>query len=120
MDGYYFRDLTQKKLQVKFITSLVGPSTMFYRIKTNSLAERNYVWHHMINRKLMSEYCTDEPVIFHRGVGAFFIAANHRLAAIHSEPPIHENRLVLSIVPCDEEDLPSIKKRVLGTYKESR
>ena len=118
MDGYYYKDLQHEKVQYKFVTALLGPSTLFYSLPTSHEELRRNIWAHMNQRVLISQICAHVPPTSCRtGEGAFFIASNVKKAALHSEPPTHEERLFFSIVPCEPSDLPSMKKRILENYR---
>jgi hypothetical protein len=117
MDGYYYKDLKHEKVQYKFATALLGPSTLFYLLPNTCEELRRKIWVHMRNRSFMNEVCSSTPPVSCRtGEGVFFIASDVKAAALHTEPPIHENRLFFSIVPCDESDLPSMTRRILENY----
>jgi hypothetical protein len=117
MDGYYYKDLKREKVQYKFVTALLGPSTYFYLLPNTYEELRRNIWAHMRQRSLIAQICSNiAPVSLRTGEGAFFIASNVKRAALHSEPPIHEDRLFFSIVPCDESDLASMKERILANY----
>ena len=70
------------------------------------------------DRNYMKEFCQIENIVSPRlGEGVVFVGGRGvGLAALHSEPPIHENRLFFSIVPCTENQLVELKARVLGVY----
>lgn len=46
-----------------------------------------------------------------RGEGVFFIVADDNLAAIHSEPQIHENRLFFSVLIGDKAEIEELYLR---------
>ena len=50
-----------------------------------------------------------------RNAGAIFIGGPG-FAALHSEPPIHQSRLFLSVVPCKQAQLAELKARVISVY----
>lgn len=117
MDGYYYKDFKREKVQYKFATTLIGPSTLFYLLPSTYEALRRNIWAHMKERSLTAQICSNvPPVSCKTGEGVFFIASDVKRAALHTEPPIHEDRLFFSIVPCDESDLLSMKKRILENY----
>ncbi len=71
----------------------------------------------MKDRLFMAQLCSYiSPLSFNRGEGAFFRASDAINGAVHSEPPIHEERVFFSMVPCDESDLASMEERILATY----
>lgn len=117
MDGHYY-SVKARSIQYKFALTLIGASTLFYPIPKDYISLRRIIWMHMGSRSFMSELCQpDKATSAVRGQGAYFTAGDYRIAAIHSEPPIHENRLFFSIVPCEEDELETLKGKVMTFYK---
>jgi len=115
VDGNYYHSFGE--IQYKFVLSLVGASTLFYPMPIDHEELRKIIWIHMANRGFMTELFRIEEVLTPpRGLGAIFIAGDSRTAGFHSEPPIHENRLFFSIVPCSNSQLPELRKKVESFY----
>lgn len=114
-DGYYYIPEGPDDLLFKFAMTLKGPPTLFYQLPQDL---RSVAVRHMRNRKYMKAFCLDENIIMPRlGEGAVFIGGlNNGVAAMHSEPPIHENRLFFSVVPYTEKHRSEIKARVATAY----
>ncbi len=120
MDGYYYIPEGPEDLLFKFAATLMGPPTLFYLLppELRKLAKTQ-----MCNREYMKQFCQVENIVTPRiGEGAIFLGGRGvGVAALHSEPPIHENRLFFSIVPCTKKQLVDLKERVLAVYpKDSR
>ena len=112
-DGAYFCPEKPKDLIYKFIVTLKGPSTLFYLVPREEedfrrTLSRN-VWNPSLNRALCDPNQTYIPPT---GECVVFLAANKKSAALHSEPPVHEHRLLFSVAPCNEEDLDEVRGRV--------
>ena len=113
MDGYYFTPV-EGYLMYKFAVTLVGPSTLYYPIPQEL---RRTAWRHMLDRKYMQEFCQADRVMSPKeGEGVVFLAGKKTESALHSEPPIHQNRLFFSITPCNEKQLAELKVKVLAVY----
>src|SRR5262249_15908206 len=99
----------------KFVVTLVGPTTLFYPLPLELRKSTEQMVH---NRQYMKNLCRPENIISPRlGEGAVFRAGQYTTsAALHSEPPIHEDRLFFSIVPCMEMQLPALKVRIAAMY----
>jgi len=120
VDGHYYRSDEPEDLIFKFALTLVGPTTLFYPI---SRELRKTTEKTVRNRQYMKNVCKQENIVSPKiGEGALFISGQYTsVAALHSEPPIHENRLFLSIVPCSEKQIIALKSRVTALYpKDSR
>ena len=115
VDGPYYIPNGPKDLIFKVVVTLVGPSTLFYPLSPDLRKLSENALH---NRPYMKNFCKKENIVSpNLGEGALFRAGRYTaLAALHSEPPIHENRIFFSIVPCSEEQLPDLKTRVTGVY----
>jgi hypothetical protein len=117
MDGHYYNPV-KDVIQYKFVLTLKGPSTLFYPIPRESIELRRVIWRNMNNRQFMTELCDVTKIATpQKGQGAFFIAGNSFLAAVHSEPPIHESRLFFSITPCNQDELAVLRGKVMEYYK---
>jgi hypothetical protein len=114
-DGRYYISEDSDKLIFKFVLTLKGPSTLFYLLppELRKTAER-----HMSNRSYMKTFCQPENIVIPKiGEGAIFLSTRGGgPAALHSEPPIHENRLFFSLIPCLEKELDSLKARIVSAY----
>jgi hypothetical protein len=116
MDGHYFTQRTE--LQYKFILSLIGPSTLFYPISNQFTELRRIIWIHMANRLFTDQLCERSRVMQPQTcIGAYFIAGDPNRSALHSEPPISENRLVFSIVPCRRDQIALLKQKADQFYR---
>jgi hypothetical protein len=117
LDGYYYSPEREDDLIFKFALTLLGPTTLFYLLPEEL---RKTAETHTRNRQYMKNFCRLENIRSPRmGEGAVFTAG--RSSALHSEPPIHENRIFFTVVPCMERELQALKTRVLSVYpKDSR
>ena len=113
MDGSYYTPSEPNDPLLKFVVTFVGPTTLFYLLPLES---RKMVERHTRNRHYMKEFCLEENTISPPlGQGAIFIGGPG-FAALHSEPPIHQSRLFLSVVPCKQAQLAELKARVISVY----
>lgn len=115
VDGHYYSPDGPNDLLFKFVVTLVGPTTLFYLLP---LELRKSTATAVLNRQYMQNFCKQENIVSpNLGEGAVFRAGQYTaLAALHSEPPIHENRLFFSVVPCTEMQLPALKTRIAAMY----
>ncbi len=114
-DGLYFR-APFDYLAYKFVITLKGPSTLFHPADP---VLRKIVQEHCYDREYLSKICTS-PEIFspNTGEGAFLIGSNWKHnVAIHSEPPIHEERLFFSAIPCNQEQLVELTQKMVTIYR---
>lgn len=98
-DGLFFLSpsYSLETLQMKFATTLKGEGTLFYLISDELRAEynaqynydRNY-WHDTLD--------ASNIISTHVGEGVLFAVGDPDRAAIHSEPPITQDRLFFSVV----------------------
>lgn len=73
--------------------------------------ERKTILSHIADRLLLKEYTDPKKVVRScAGDGYFFLAGEFKKGAIHSEPPIDEQRIFLSFIPCEERELEELKK----------
>lgn len=115
IDGSYYR--SSGDLQYKFVLALIGASTLFYPVPIEHKELRSILWIHMANRVFMNQlFPIQEALSPPRGLGAIFIAGDSTKGGFHSEPPFHQSRLFFSIVPCNQEQLPALKKKVEAFY----
>lgn len=125
-DGFYYAPFKGK--QYKIACALKGPGTLFctvsedIREKFQALESQTFAnltkeetekltfqQRQQIEQKtriklaeLLADLCIDQAPTAH---GMLFIVADKNSAAIHSEPPIHEDRLFISIVPGTHEQI---------------
>jgi hypothetical protein len=98
----------------KFAVTLMGRPTLFYPIAKDL---RRTAWTKTLDRKFLHEFCrADQILTAKEGEGVIFLAGNWKESALHSEPPIHENRLFFAITPCSEKQLAELKAKVLAIY----
>lgn len=103
-DGYYFEPYSGDPY--KFAVTLKGPSTLFYRLPDNRREEFYVLWRkgteqNDYNRQAFADMLgqSKEAIsIAQLYQGVVFIVGSHN-AAVHSEPPIKEERLFISILP---------------------
>ncbi len=115
VDGPYYNPDGSEDLLFKFVVTLTGPTTLFYPLP---LELRRMTEKSIHNRQYMKNFCKEENIVSpNLGEGTIFRGGRYTsVAALHSEPPIHENRLFFSVVPCTEMQLPSLKTRVMAVY----
>lgn len=109
-DGYYYAPYEGNPY--KFAVTLKGPSTLFYNLpndlkKEFSDLERTGTEKNGYNRQTLATFLgqsqgnTRVPQPYQ---GAIFIVGSE-YAAIHSEPPIHEERLFISVLPGSQKQI---------------
>lgn len=102
-DGYYYSPYTGE--QYKIAIALKGASTLFYPLADEMREKFNSLQFNPENRETISKMLdTSKAVSVALGHGAIFIVGTP-YAAVHSEPPIHEERLFLSIVPGNKAEI---------------
>ena len=86
---------------LKFAATLKGNHTLLYRLSDDM---RNVL--HQNNRASLIELLdinnAESPS---RGEGVFFIVADNKMSAVHSEPRMNENRLFFSVLVGDESEI---------------
>jgi len=103
-DGYYFEPYSGNLY--KFALTLKGPPTLFYRLPDNKREEFYALWRkgteqNDYNRQAFADMLgqSKEAISIAQAYqGAVFIVGSNN-AAVHSEPPIKEERLFISILP---------------------
>jgi hypothetical protein len=103
-DGYYYAPYEGNPY--KFAITLKGPATLFYKLpphlKENFLTlTREGMEKNGYNRQALATLLKpfkEAAFIPQPYQGAVFIVGSE-YAAVHSEPPIHEERLFLSVLP---------------------
>ena len=115
VDGPYYIPNEPKDLIFKVVVTLVGPTTLFYPLSPDLRKLSEKAVH---NRPYMKNFCKQENIVSpNLGEGALLRSGQYTtVGALHSEPPIHENRIFFSIVPCTEVQLPGLKTRVTSVY----
>jgi hypothetical protein len=118
-DGNYYKS---DNIQTKFIITLKGDSTLiinpnnkikkdFFNIKVdqNKLNDKELMKTQLLKNKVVS----NEKIININTLinGIISISANPKLATIHSEPPIKNNRIFLSILPMTKNEMNDLKLR---------
>jgi hypothetical protein len=108
-DGYYYAPYSGE--QYKIALTLKGPSTLFYFLPEEIREKFNSLQLDSNNRDIIANLLDKTKAIsIDLGKGAIFIVgANH--AAVHSEPPIHEERLFLSILPGSKAEIDELFKK---------
>ena len=77
--------------------ALKGKQTLFYAVSQDVRKEFDL---HRDNRAFLSNLLNAaQAESTPKGYGAFFLVGDDESAAIHSEPPIHEERLFISVLP---------------------
>lgn len=112
IDGAYFGlnySFPPTECVFKFAVTLKGAPTLLYDLPNDLrdvfTAQKN-------DRVFLSELLdvknAESPQI---GEGVFFVVADNRIGAVHSEPKMHENRLFLSILVGDESEIDELNQR---------
>ncbi len=87
----------------KFAATLKGNQTLFYNLPPEMREEFNL---HMNDREYLSHILDiNQSISSKQGFGVFFIVGDAENGAVHSEPPIKEDRLFFSIVMGDKEQV---------------
>lgn len=93
----------------KFAATLKGNSTLLYNLTADQRDIFNAHWN---DRHFLSEFVDLSKVESpKRGEGVFFIVANDAIAAAHSEPPMHSDRLFFSILVGDKSEIEELYLR---------
>ncbi len=119
-DGYYY--LPYSGSQRKVATALKGPGTLFCKVSEDVRAKIDQIQSEPFrgltekevksltkaeleamtkrSRMKLAELLENHPIVqLPAGEGMLWIVGDQHLAAVHSEPPIHEDRLFISILP---------------------
>lgn len=115
-DGYYYEP--RRGNPYKFALTLKGESTLFYRLPATerdafSALQRKGTEQNQYNRHALADLLGRSPEalsITKPNQGAVFIVGSD-IAAVHSEPPIHEERLFLSVLPGSREQIKEWEKQ---------
>lgn len=110
-DGYFYDlDLATPDEQYKVVMAFKGPPTLFYNLPDGmrnefnllSMSDKRDALSQLLN---INQSVSAKP--YHGAV--FIVGADY--AAVHSEPPIHEDRLFLSILPGSEKQIRELYNR---------
>lgn len=102
-DGYYYSPYIGE--QYKVVITLKGPASLFYPL-SNDLREKFYsLQFEPENRETIASMLDMSQSIsaLPRQGTIYIVGSNY--SAVHSEPPIHEERLFLSIVPGSKSEI---------------
>ena len=121
-DGYYY--LPFEGSQYKVAIALKGAGTLFYELPEDfrnifkEIQNKQTLDNEKENRakfvKLLEEYSTQTQCFTYPGEtcsGVVFLVGNSDFAAVHSEPPIHSQRLFLSILPGSKKQIQELHDR---------
>lgn len=103
-DGYYYSPYIGAQYKVSF--TLKGPASLFYPLPYDLRQKFNSLQFDPENReKIANMLETSQAIsaIAQRQGTIYIVGTNY--AAVHSEPPIHEERLFLSIVPGSKSEI---------------
>ena len=112
IDGRYYNS---ESIQYKFILTLKGPSTLI--INPNNKIRKTFLQffdNDIINTRLgRNKIVKNESIIKVKTLinGLITMSNNSNLATIHSEPPIHEDRIFISILPMTLDEINQLKLR---------
>ena len=114
IDGKYYNS---ESIQYKFILTLKGPSTLI--INPNNKIRNKFLQildkdNDIINVRLeRNKIVKNESIIKVKTLinGVITMSNNSNLATIHSEPPIHEDRIFISILPMTIDEIDQLKLR---------
>lgn len=112
MDGAYYGlngPYPYPGLVFKFAATLKGSSTLLYNLPYEQRDIFNAHWNDQTFLSNLLDLSKAESP--NRGEGVFFVVANDKVAAIHSEPKIHENRLFFSILVGDKSEIEELYLR---------
>lgn len=115
-DGYYYEPRTGNPY--KFALALKGAPTLFYRLPVSerdafTTVQRKGTEENGYNRQALADLLGRSPEalsIARPNQGAIFIVGSDN-AAVHSEPPIHEERLFISILPGSKAQIKEWKEQ---------
>ncbi len=112
IDGAYYGlngPFPYPKTVFKFAATLKGSPTLLYQLPDD---QRDTFIEHQHDREFLSEYLDiDKAESPRRGEGVFFIVANNRQGAVHSEPSIDSNRLFFSVLIGDKSEIEELYSR---------
>ena len=133
MDGSFFTETPEdrKQIQSKFVAIFKGPGTLMVnstlkdKEKMNDIMRANgpktqedfmkYLndeqWQMDIRMKQNAIFARKKVKQLQNDEGLIFIVGNPEKALIHSEPPMTEQRIFISILPGTEKQIENLKKR---------
>lgn len=105
-DGYYYPPYEGE--QHKVVITLKGPGSLFYPLP-NELREKFYALQFdPENRETLANMLDRSKSISAPAQSGTLYMVGTKYAAVHSEPPIHEERLFMSIVPGSAADIQAL------------
>jgi hypothetical protein len=120
MDGKFFTSPEDNELlQTKFITSLKGPGTIMINAtktekqKYNDLMKDDSIINRQGDafRKKTNEIFKNRKVHQLTNNQGLIFVVGRESALVHSEPPIHEKRIFVSVLPGTERQIEQLKMR---------
>lgn len=107
VDGYYYQPYFG---QYKFAFTFKGPGTKFYKLP-KQMREKFTALLQEGNRQKLSKLLYDSRLVMQAqsDQGTVFIVGADN-AAVHSEPPINEERLFMSVLPGSKEQIAEWKQ----------
>lgn len=104
-DGYYYSPYIGD--QHKVVITLKGPSSLFCPLPFELRPQFNFLQFDSKNREIVADMLKiiKAQSSISQQQGTVYIVGNSSHAAVHSEPPIHEERLFLSIVPGNKSEI---------------
>ncbi|MDF3033156.1 MAG: hypothetical protein K0R76_110 [Alphaproteobacteria bacterium] len=113
IDGYYYQPHCD---QYKFAITLKGAGTLFYKLP-KQMTEQFFTLLQEDNRQALAEILNDSRLVMQGKAdqGAIFIVGSDD-AAVHSEPPINEERLFISILPGSKKQIIEWKQNGFKGY----
>ena len=109
-DGYYYAPFNGQ--QYKIACALKGPSTLFCQAPTDIREKFNELQAKQSSRVMIAELLKDQPILQASTTQAMlFVVGDFQSAAIHSEPPIDQARLFISILPGTHEQIQELYNR---------
>lgn len=104
-DSYYDPYYEPYGHQYKFVWTPKGPSTLFYDLPDTQREEFDRLSFHYDRDALHRFIDIHKAVSFEKDFGAFFIVGNMKYGAVHSEPDLVSDRLFISILPGNKEEI---------------
>lgn len=105
-DGQYFGlngPYPYPGIVFKFGAVLKGPSTLLYNLPEDMREIFNSNWDdRLFLSELLDLNAAESPK---KGQGVFFIVADEKIGAVHSEPKMDENRLFFSVLVGDDSEI---------------
>ncbi len=117
VDGYYYEPRTH---QYKFVVSLKGPPTLFYKPSLSTREKFLTLLNEDISyqmdakkRQILADLLNDPSQRFQAEStqGSAFVVGDEAVAAVHSEPPMPVERLFISVIPGTKEQIAEWQRR---------